>query len=73
VFFLMQKKKNVISFTVKKKIKKFIQVFNKINLKLYMLINNKKYIYSNKKLNWQAQIKILFLEKKYRIFVLVLD
>jgi hypothetical protein len=69
----MQKKKNVISFTVKKKIKKFIQVFNKINLKLYMLINNKKYIYSNKKLNWQAQIKILFLEKKYRIFVLVLD
>lgn len=73
MFFLMQKKKNVISFTVKKKIKKFIQVFNKINLKLYMLINNKKYIYSNKKLNWQAQIKILFLEKKYRIFVLVLD
>jgi hypothetical protein len=73
VFFLMQKKKNVISFPVKKKIKKFIQVFNKINLKLYMLINNKKYIYSNKKLNWQAQIKILFLEKKYRIFVLVLD
>jgi hypothetical protein len=38
-----------------------------------MLINNKKYIYSNKKLNWQAHIKILFLEKKYRIFVLVLD
>lgn len=73
MFFLMQKKKNVISFPVKKKIKKFIQVFNKINLKLYMLINNKKYIYSNKKLNWQAQIKILFLEKKYRIFVLVLD
>lgn len=73
MFFLMQKKKNVISFTVKKKIKKFIQVFNKINLKLYMLINNKKYIYSNKKLNWQAHIKILFLEKKYRIFVLVLD
>ena len=73
MFFLMQKKKNVISLTVKKKIKKLIQVFNKINLKLYMLINNKKYIYSNKKLNWQAQIKILFLEKKYRIFVLVLD
>lgn len=63
MFFLMQKKKNVISFTVKKKIKKFIQVFNKINIKLYMLINNKKYIYSNKKLNWQAQIKILVLEK----------
>jgi hypothetical protein len=73
VFFFNAKKKKCNFFHCKKKIKKFIQVFNKINLKLYMLINNKKYIYSNKKLNWQAHIKILFLEKKYRIFILVLD
>jgi hypothetical protein len=35
-----------------------IRVFNKIKQKLYMLINNNKYINYNKKLNREVEITI---------------
>jgi len=54
-----------------------IHVFNKIKQKLYMLINNNKYINYNKKLNQEAeimmQIKLFDLTLRWGLYVFLFN
>jgi len=43
-------------------------MFNKINRKLYKLINDSKYVDFNQKLSCEVEIKMLFFFKKEKYF-----
>jgi len=47
-------------------------MFNKINRKLYKLINDSKYVDFNQRLSCEVEIKMLFFKKKIFFFNLKL-